>query len=243
MASLSNNETNVFVYSHCAVVCQLKTKLLLSYLPNRCEQAVPMPKSRNPKPRPRGRPRSDASKQAVLRAAYRLLKKRGIASVSAQELARQAGVSTATLYRWWKSKEAVMLDAFLARVKPALAPPLEGSPLERLHQSVVRGAEWLHSKDSRVAVRLISDVQQDPVLRRLFLERFYLPRRAMNLDLVQQAIAAGELPRDTDADLLIDALTGPLYFRRIIGHAPVSEAFASELASRVLHAFRRPVGL
>ena len=80
-------------------------------------------------------------------------------------------------------------------------------------------------------------------LRRLFLERFYLPRRAMNLDLVQQAIAAGELPRDTDADLLIDALTGPLYFRRIIGHAPVSEAFASELASRVLQAFRRPVGL
>ena len=54
----------------------------------------------------------------MLRAAYRLLKKRGIASVSAQELARQAGVSTATLYRWWKSKEAVMLDAFLARVKP-----------------------------------------------------------------------------------------------------------------------------
>src|SRR5258708_7471928 len=42
---------------------------------------------------------------------------------------------------------------------------------------------------------------------------------------------------------LIDALTGPLYFRRIIGHAPVTEAFASELASRVLQAFRRPVGL
>src|ERR1700737_1735738 len=89
--------------------CQHKTKLLWSYLPNRGEQAVPMPKSRKPKPRPRGRPRSDASKEAILRAAYRLLKKRGIASVSAQELARQAGVSTATLYRWWKSKGAGML--------------------------------------------------------------------------------------------------------------------------------------
>ena len=44
------------------------------------------------------------------------------------------------------------------------------------------------------------------------------------------------------AATLIDALTGPLYFRRIIGHAPVSEAFANELASRVLQAFRRPVG-
>src|SRR6195256_1896978 len=116
-----------------------------------------MRKSRNPKPRPRGRPRSDASKQAVLRAAYRLLKKRGIASVSAQELARQAGVSTATLYRWWKSKEAVMLDAFLARAQPAVAPPLEGSPLERLHQSVVRGAVWLPSEGAPVPGRLVSD--------------------------------------------------------------------------------------
>src|SRR5882757_5338910 len=74
------------------------------------------------KPRPRGRPRSEQSKEAILEAAYDLLKKRGIRSVSAQELARRAGVSTATLYRWWKNKEAIMLEAFLARVKPALAP-------------------------------------------------------------------------------------------------------------------------
>jgi AcrR family transcriptional regulator len=147
-------------------------------------------------------------------------------------------VSTATLYRWWKTKEAIMLDAFLARVKPALAPGAAGSPLERLHESVVRGAEWLHSEDARVAVRLISDVQDDPALQRIFLDRFYLPRRAMNLQLVQEAIAAGELPRDTNAELLVDALTGPLYFRRIIGHAPVDKAFATQLASRLLDAFR-----
>src|ERR1700744_6630358 len=112
-----------------------------------------MRKSPHAKPRPRGRPRSDASKEAILRAAYRLLKKRGLASVSAQELAKQAGVSTATLYRWWESKEAVMLDAFLARVKPALATPLKESPLEGLHQSVVHGAEGRQAKEVPVAVR------------------------------------------------------------------------------------------
>src|SRR5207247_2359897 len=79
-------------------------------------------------------------------------------------------------------------------------------------------------------IRLISDVQEDPVLRRLFLERFYLPRRVMNVDLVQQAIAAGELPRDTDADLLIDALTGPLYCRQIICHRELSEGLRRDVA-------------
>jgi tetracycline repressor-like protein len=63
------------------------------------------------------------------------------------------------------------------------------------------------------------------------------------LDLVHEAIAAGELPPETDADLLVDTLTGLLYFRRIIGHAPVADAFASELASRVLQAFKPPTGL
>jgi AcrR family transcriptional regulator len=188
-------------------------------------------------PRPRGRPRSEVSKQAILKAAFDLLKKKGIASVSAQELAKQAGVSTATLYRWWKSKEAIMLEAFLARVKPRLAPERKGSALDQLKDSVVRGAAWLHTEDALVAVRLISDVQEEPILQRLFLDRFYLPRRAMNLDLVKDAITAGQLPQDTDADLLVDALTGPLFFRRIIGHAPLDKDFATKLASTILQAF------
>src|SRR5262245_13189509 len=108
--------------------------------------------------RPPGRPRNQQSKQAILRAAYTLLKKQGIAEVSSQELAGAAGVSTATLYRWWKTKEAIMLDAFFEHVKPDLSQKGEGSPLERLRASVVRGASWLHSEDGRVAIRLISDV-------------------------------------------------------------------------------------
>jgi len=81
-----------------------------------------------------------------------------------------------------------------------------------------------------VAVRLISDVQADPVLRRLLPRRFYLPRRAMNLDLVQQAIAAGNCLRDTRRRLLIERVKDHCHFRRIIGHErQVSDAFASEL--------------
>jgi len=123
-----------------------------------------------------------------------------------------------------------MLDAFLARVKPALAPPVEGSPLERLHQSVVRGAGVAAFEGRTRRVRLISDVQA--IRASATLPRtFYLPRRAMNLTWSNRP-SRRRTASGTDADLLIDALTGPLYFRRIIGHAPVSEAFASELASR-----------
>jgi len=186
--------------------------------------------------RPPGRPRSEESKQAVLDAAYALLKKRGIGKVSTQELAAAAGVSTATLYRWWKSKEAIMLDAFFEHVKPDLSFEEARSPLERLRLNVVRGASWLQSEDGRVAVRLISDVHEKPKLRRLFLEHFYLPRRAIHLKLVQDAIATGELRNDTDADVLVDALFGPLYFRFLIGHAALDKTFATKLVNQVLKA-------
>ncbi len=117
-----------------------------------------------------GRPRSEGAKQAILEAAYTLLKKGGIASVSSDELARAAGVSKATLYRWWKTKEAILLDAFFEKLKPVLPYEADGSPLAALRRNVIRGAAWLQSEDGRIAVRLISEVYEDSKLRRLFLD-------------------------------------------------------------------------
>ena len=60
-----------------------------------------------------GRPRSETSRKAILSAAYRMLKDKGLTAISTPALAAEAGVSTATLYRWWPTKEAIALDAFL----------------------------------------------------------------------------------------------------------------------------------
>jgi AcrR family transcriptional regulator len=154
-----------------------------------------------------------------------------------QQLARAAGVSTATLYRWWDTKEAIMLDAFFEHVKPALCVEGGGSPLERFRYQVVRGASWIQSPDGKVATRLIGDVQDDGKLHQLFLERFYLPRRSIYVNLMKEAIAAGELRPGTNIDLLIDVLHGPIYFRAILGHAAPDRAFVTELVDQVLPAF------
>jgi len=62
-------------------------------------------------PRPRGRPRSEHARQKILEAAYKLLRDKGFNAVGSHEIAQAAGVSSATLYRWWKSKEEILFDA------------------------------------------------------------------------------------------------------------------------------------
>lgn len=195
---------------------------------------APPPAAGPSPPRSPGRPRSEAAREAVLTAGYRLLRDHGLAGVSAQEVAAAAGVSTATLYRWWPTKEAVLFDAFFAAAGRTLPFAAGGRPLERLRDHAVRGAAWLTSPDGRVMAQLILTVQGDEALRRQFLDRFYLPRRAAARTVVEEAVAAGELPPGTDPEVVIDAVYGPQYFRLLVGHAPLTPAFAAAVFDQVV---------
>ncbi len=70
----------------------------------------------------RGRPRSEKAQKAILAAAAELLLEPGLGAVSMDAVAARAGVSKATIYRWWPTKETLALDALhneWASVPPA----------------------------------------------------------------------------------------------------------------------------
>jgi len=185
-----------------------------------------------------GRPRSEQARQDILEAAYKLLKNRGFQSVRSHEIAKAAGVSSATLYRWWNSKEEIMFDACFEHLRPALAVSEKGTALGRLRAYVLRATDFLTSLDGEVMARLFTGIHEDKKLRRLFLERYVTPRRLIQGRIIEDAIAAGELKQDTDSDLLIDALNGPLFFRWLQGHAPLDQSFAESIFESVIPAFR-----
>src|SRR5262245_43524324 len=106
------------------------------------------------KRRPAGRPRSETTRVQILEAAYRLLRKNGMQATSTQEIAAEAGASTATLYRWWDTKEAILLDAVIEHVSRALPYDGTGSAVARLRENALLGAAFLTSADGRVVLRL-----------------------------------------------------------------------------------------
>jgi AcrR family transcriptional regulator len=189
-------------------------------------------------PRPRGRPRSEQARQEILESAYKLLRDKGFNAVGAHEIAQAAGVSSATLYRWWKSKEEILLDACFEHMRPVLAIPETGSALTRLRRYVLRAREFLVSEEGTVLARILTGIYEDQQLRRMFLERYVDQRRQIQRGIIEDAITFGELKPTTDPELLIDLLSGPLFFRWLQGHAPLDKRFAENIFDKVIPAFQ-----
>src|SRR6202034_4718064 len=74
-----------------------------------------------------GRPRDEAARVAILKAANAILEKEGIAGFTIEAVAARAGVGKATIYRWWPSKGALAVAGFLAETAPKIAYPNSGS--------------------------------------------------------------------------------------------------------------------
>ena len=81
---------------------------------------------------------------------------------------------------------------------------------------------------------LIAEGQSDPEIAQAFREGYVFARRKQGNELVKRAIAK-KLIRKADPDVVLDLLYAPLYYRLLVGHQPLSEAFVREHVSLALH--------
>jgi AcrR family transcriptional regulator len=189
----------------------------------------------------RGRPRSERARKAILEAAAELLLARGLSAVSMDAVAERAGVSKATIYRWWPTKETLALDALYtewAAVRPHQRDTgsLRGDLLSLLRP----WARLAGSKPyGRVVTALLTEAQTDPVFAAEYRQRFVEPRRQQGREIFHRAIERGEIPAATRVEVALDLLYGSLYHRLLHGHAPLSDRFVREVVDMVLDGVRR----
>jgi AcrR family transcriptional regulator len=190
----------------------------------------------------RGRPRSEKARQALLVAAMELLLDQGLHAMSMDDVARRAGVSKATIYRWWPSKERLALDALAAEWAPSATTghPDTGSLRGDLLAKFRPWVRQLKRKPyARVVAGLVAAAQTDPEFAALYRERFVQPRRYATRELLVRARDRGELDRGTNLDVALDLLYGPVYHRLLHGHAPLTERFAEQVIDSVIAAVSR----
>jgi AcrR family transcriptional regulator len=181
-----------------------------------------------------GRPRSEVARRAILDSAYSFLEEKPIAEISTIHIAQKAGVSTATVYRWWQTKEALLLEALLYRHGHEVVLGEAGTPLDRLRNYVVQVGRFFTGKHGIVVARLLTAIQDNATLRKEFVERIYMPRDRDSREAVDAAIQIGQLPGTTQVDLFLDAVFGPLLTRLLIRHEPIVEAYVLSVFELVL---------
>jgi AcrR family transcriptional regulator len=182
-----------------------------------------------------GRPRSESSRGAILEAAYSFLETQPISAISPLHIARKAGVSTATVYRWWSTKEALLLDAFLVKSGKELAIDANGEPLERLKRHAIKVGHFLMGRHGMVVARLLTAIQDDRELKEAFFERVQSPQSKEIRAAVKDAIRAGDLPAKTNISDFLDMIFGPIITRLIVQNEPIREPFVISVFDHVVN--------
>jgi AcrR family transcriptional regulator len=183
--------------------------------------------------RPPGRPRSERAHRAILQAANELLESEGFAAVTVEAIAERAGVSKATIYRWWPNRAAVVMDGFLSIVSSEVPFPHTGHAREDIRIHMRRLAEAFSSKIGRTVAALIAEGQSDPELAEALRSRWLSVRREEARGILELGIERGELREDLDLEVAVDVLYGPIYYRMLVGHAPLEGDFADALADHI----------
>jgi len=189
----------------------------------------------------RGRPRSEKARLAILEAAAELLLERGLPAVSMDAVAERAGVSKATIYRWWRTKETLALDALYNEWAAAAPPARSTGSLRGDLLALLRPWGRLASSRpyGRVISALVTEAQMDPEFAAVYQSRFVEPRREQARAIFRRAIERGEIPENTKVEVALDLLYGPLYHRLLHGYAPLNDRFVRDIVDTALDGIMR----
>ncbi len=182
--------------------------------------------------------RSERSRQAILTAALDLVEEAGYARTSIEGIAARAGVGKQTIYRWWPSKGAVLLDALLVPSEgdEGLEPLPDTGDLAADLKLVLRATvEELRNPRYDAPMRaLATEILHDPALHVQWSERINGPLTEIREERLRSAQAAGDLPADLDLALAIDLIWGPLFHRWLQGSGPLTPEFADAVVDAVV---------
>jgi AcrR family transcriptional regulator len=182
----------------------------------------------------RGRPRSEASRGAIIAAANELLRTIGLNRMSIEAVAEASGVGKTTIYRWWPSKGMLALDAYLEDMRAKVVVPDTGDGAEDLRRHARAVVEFYAGKEGRIFAQFMAEAQSDPDLAEAFRERFLSQRRAAVKTIWKRGVARGEFRDNVDADVAMDMIFAPIVYRLLAGHAPLSRSLAESLVNAAL---------
>lgn len=170
-----------------------------------------------------GRPSSESTRRAILGAALSLLQTQSVQSITIEAIAREAGVSKATICRWWPSKVLVVIDAFMENHIVHTPMLYDVHPAEALVRHWRSLAEQYREWPGQIVAQILAEGQSDPAILREFRQRFHYGRRAVVREVVEKLSSTHKFPEGVESEFLMDMLYSAIYMRLLWGHASIDD--------------------
>jgi AcrR family transcriptional regulator len=185
-------------------------------------------------------PRAERSKKAILDATRELLADEGdVGSLTVEAVAARSGVAKTTIYRRWRDKWELALDAVMIDLLPRFANPDDvGDTRKELITFVDSVTKlWASPPYGPAMQGLISEIATTPELARVYREQVVEPRREQLRPVIERGIARGDLRPDTDLRLVHELLVGPILYRLLLSGPPLDRKLTTSLVDAILDSF------
>jgi AcrR family transcriptional regulator len=185
------------------------------------------------------RTRSKAAHEQVLKAALRLISERGIEDTSMDAIAAESGVSKATVYKHWPTRDALLIEV-IGTMQEKFPEFDSGDPKADLRAFLRQLAQSRKREElGRLWPRVISYAVSNPEFAKALAQSSFGPRRQQIASILERAAKMGYLSKDIDADLAMDLLIGPLMHRRFVDHTSVPLKLADQVTDYFWKNFAR----
>jgi AcrR family transcriptional regulator len=178
-------------------------------------------------------PRRERVRQLVLDATADLIAEVGVERASIDEVANRSGVAKSTIYRHFESKPVLVVEA----VHTCMSHPVltdTGSVRDDLIGCFAGMTKASYEgRLGDMMLSLMDAAQRDPELGRL-VRGMNEQKRRVAIDVVERAVARGELPADLDVELFVTMLSGPLVYTKLVRRQRVTEQLVSSVVDTML---------
>ena len=179
-----------------------------------------------------GRRRSESSRQAILAAALELTAEVGYAGLTVDGIAARAGTGKQTIYRWWPSKDDVLLEALAVKADLQVPVPDAGSYRADLHAFLTASFALGRQRQVADVLRaLMARAQIDEGFGQRFRAGFLQRRRDALAVILERAQARGELPAHLTPGTIADIVFGVIWYRFLATGQQLDDQLAAELTT------------
>jgi AcrR family transcriptional regulator len=176
----------------------------------------------------KGRPRAEDSRQKILDAAFSLIVASGYDSMTVEAVARTAQVGKSTIYRWWRNRAHLAIEAFYTVTSETIEFPDTGSIEQDFRIQVHRLGDLLRQPEGRALLNMVVGAKNDPNLRQELFQSWIKPRKVWGEERMRQLAPP-------NVSVALNSLYGPLYATLLFGLEPLT---AAEIDLHLDHFFR-----